>query len=316
MKACECNESLGNTGVPGCQPINKVVKKLILVPTYANDGTINKLDITDNASLTAAAVEALINEVDPSKRWYPTEQLENVVTERGETTYETAPSGRKAFVKQGTRNFKGEFWNMSSEYKEQLDRARCVNFSAWLIDLDGNLRGMVKEGDTEFMYPIKIDNNSFNVDLMFGTDDAIEKLVINFDWAQDENDASLRTINNSDFEADLLEIEGLKDVTITYGALSDTSITFTLKTKYGSVLDPVKVQGLVATDFYDSVGGAGSKLYNNTDSLAVSILSLSESTGVYTVTFATQDSADIIKVIPVKNGYDFTAVHSNTVAIP
>ncbi len=108
----------------------------------------------------------------------------------------------------------------------------------------------------------------------------------------------------------------LKDVTVTYGTITTTSVLFTLSTKYGSLLDKVKVQGLVAADFYDSVGGTASKLYNVTDAGAISVATLSESAGTYTITYTAQTSADVMKLVPVKDGYDFTAVHSDTFVIP
>lgn len=315
MKTCACNESLGNTGTTGCVPIFKVAKKLIFVPTYDNTGALNKLDLSTD--FTAAELTALLNQTDTSKRWYPSALLENVTSERGEASYETAPSGRKAFVKQGTRTFKAEIWEQSAVYKMQLDKIKCNEVSVYIIDVEGNIRGMVAETEDSNLYPIKIDRNSFNVDLMFGTDTTIEKLKMSFDFDQVEDDALLRMVSAADLTADLLEAEGLLDVEIEYGTISQTGVEFTLYTLHGSKRNKVKVQGLVASDFYSAVNGGGtaSKLFNVTDNASVSISALSETAGVYTLTFSSQTVADVIKVLPNKNGYDFTAVYTDTFTV-
>jgi hypothetical protein len=310
MKTCQCNESLGNTGTTGCVPIFKVAKKIIFVPTYANDGTRNKLDLSTD--FTQAELDELVNHVDPSKRWYPTTLLENVTSERGEASYETAPSGRKAFVKQGTRNMTAEIWEQSSVYKRQLDKIRCNEVSIFILDIEGNLRGMISEVEDDNLYPIKIDRNSFNVDLMFSSDTTIEKLKMSFDFDQVEDDSLLSMVSAADISADLLEAEGLLDVEIKYGSITATSVTFDLFTYYGSKRNKVKVQGLVIGDFFSAVGGTASRLYNVTDGSPITITGLTENAGTYTATYTSQTAADEVRVTPVKKGYDFTPVVNNT----
>jgi hypothetical protein len=58
-------------------------------------------------------------------------------------------------------------------------------------------------------------------------------------------------------------------------------------------------------------------LYNVDDSLAVTILTSTESpAGSYTITYAAQGSGEDLRLTPTKNGYDFSAVVTNLISIP
>ena len=76
MAGCNCNAGLGNTGRPGCVPIQSVTSKLIMVPLNANDGTLNGIDL----SAPLPTWNSLVNEADASKRWFPLPAFENVFT--------------------------------------------------------------------------------------------------------------------------------------------------------------------------------------------------------------------------------------------
>jgi hypothetical protein len=57
---CNCDNGLSNTGRPNCVPIQSVTSKLIMVPKYANDGSINSIDLT----ATLPVWSTLINQTD------------------------------------------------------------------------------------------------------------------------------------------------------------------------------------------------------------------------------------------------------------
>lgn len=306
MKTCECNESLGNTGEAGCQPIFKVTKKIILVPTFDSTGARNKITVA--TPLTQIAFDDLINQADATKRWYPLPLLENVTGERAESSFETAPSGRKAFVKQGTRSFSAEIWEESAAYKQQLDSVRCNNTSVFFIDSEGNIRGIIDGTDDSILYPVKIDNNSFDAKLVMGTDTTIEKLMISFDYDQTEDDGSLRLIAAGDIGAELLDGSGLLDISSTITNISTTGFKAKLTTKYGSLANKVVDSGLVIGDF---------ALYNVTDSATVVISTMTESPkGTYAFTYTAQTSGDVLRLTPSKDGRDYTPVVANTILTP
>lgn len=316
MRACSCNESLSNTGQTNCQPLFKVAKKLIFVPTYDGTGALNKLDV--NTLFTPSLLTAKLNHATKASRWYPSPDLENVGGDRAESVFDTAPSGKKSFVKKGVRTMSFEIWDEGTEYLYQLEALRCTDVSVYVVDNEGNIRGTVPSTEDGFLYPIKIDKASFDAKPIFATDTTVEKIMVNFDWEQSESDAQLRMITATDMTADLLNAEGLLDISIEYSTITQTSVIFTLQERFGSRKTRNKLTGLLISDFYDAVGGTASRLYNVTDSLAVTISTFAESTsspGTYTLTFASQTVSDVIRVTPNKNGFDFTDTIADTFVI-
>lgn len=313
MKACECNSSLGNLGVPGCQPLAKVAKKEFFVPTYDASGALNKLDLS--VPFTQAILDGLLNNVDPQSRWYPTPIIENVTSERGESVFDEAPSGNKDFVKQGVRSESYEIRNQAGAYKTELDKARCFEVSKYVVDVDGSLTGMiiptVNATDDGFLYPIKMDNSSFDVNMNLATDTTVAKLVVSYDYKQSEDDANLRTIAGADITADLLGAKGLIDVYATYSAITDSTMTVQLNFSYGSQNALIADSGLLLADF---------TLVELTPTPgAVTISSVTETgvaTGIYDFVFATATSGDVLELTPVKDKRDYKYVIAKTILIP
>lgn len=315
MNTCDCSAVLSNTGTSSCPSIMKVAQKLIIVPTYDSTGARNK--IATGTLITPTIVTALINQTDKSKRWYPTDLIKNTGGERPEPIYDTDAAGGKSFVMEATRNFTAEIWNQGPEYKKQLDAARCTDFSVFIVDKNGSLIGMEPATPDGYLYPIRADKASWSVRWQMATDTTVQKLLISYDWLSTEDDAQVRMIAAGDMTADLLSSRGLLDISAEYSSISTTGVTITLTERFGSAANRNKLTGLLITDFFDAAGGTHSKLYNVTDAAAVSIATFEESApGVYELTFLAQTSADVIRVTPVKSGFDFADVTAATFAIP
>jgi hypothetical protein len=164
---------------------------------------------------------------------------------------------------------------------------------------------MINDG---YLAPIRIDNGSISAKLIkTGSGATTQKIDLAFDWHLDVQDERLRTIEPNEMSTDISLLNGLLDVTSTYSAIGQTSFKATLKTQYGSFLNPVLVEGLVAGDM---------ALYNVTDSASVTITSIAESPdGTYQINFASQTVADVLRLTITKNGYNFAAVTANTITI-
>lgn len=304
--ACKCDVGLGNTGTVNCQPIATVARKLIFVPIYKEDGTKNFIDL-DNDTLDSAYLSGKINSVTPEERWFPLPVMENITQERADSIFETAASGRTAFIREGVKSFFGEVWKESPTFLGKLKESRCVKFGAYVVDKDENFIGYCPDNDGK-LYPIAVDNESFDPKLVEATDALVQKVSVAFNWSDDMRDEYLAMITEDDYTFDAINAKGLLDVSATYSAISTTGFTATLSTAYGSKASPVKVKGLLAGDF---------SLFNVTDSLAVTIISATETAdGVYDITYAAQDSTDVLRLTPSKDGFDFAAVVTNTVTIP
>lgn len=304
--ACKCNVGLGNTGVPNCQPIATVARKLIMVPIYKDDGTKNYFEPGVDA-LDQAWFDAKVNAADSSERWFPLPQMENITQERAESIFETAPSGVTAKIREGAKSFSGEVWKQSPTFLGKLKEAACIAFGVYVVDNDENIIGYEPDADGK-VYPIAVDYNSFDPRLVDATDALVQKILVAFNFSDSMRDEYLAMITEDDYTFDAINAKGLLDVTAAYSNITLTGFTATLSTAYGSVASPVKVKGLVAGDF---------TLFNVNDSLAVTIVSATESAdGVYDITYAAQDAGEVLRLTPSKNGFDFSAVVTNTIQLP
>lgn len=290
MLGCDCNAGLSNTGRPGCVPIWSVTSSLIVVPLYANDGTRNGIDLTTSVPVWSD----LVNEADASKRWFPLPAFENVELPKADSQFEEAPSGRMAFLRQGKRSFTGELWQEDSTptFLGKLEKSRCVDFGVYVVDVNGNLIGS-KEGD--YLYPIPVDNASWNPTFMFATDSTVQKIVLGFDFDRLFNDSTMYMITVDEASQDFTALNGLIDVNLANAAATTTEVTFDAQLDYGTAYNPILFTGAVAGDFVVTVAGvvdAGITLSEGPD-------------GSYTLTFSAPAlSSDEVKVEVDKTGFD------------
>jgi hypothetical protein len=291
MIGCNCNAGLSNTGRPGCVPVFGITSSMILVPLKANDGTLNGIDL--NATLPVWS--DLINEVDASKRWFPLPAFENVELAKADSQFEESNSGRKAFLRQGTRSFSGELWAEDSTptLLGKLYNVRCVDFGIYIVDVNGNLIGSEMDG---YLYPIPVDNASWDPKFMFATDSAVQKIMLAFDIDRLFNEATMYQITATEGSQDFTKLEGLIDVNLLNLTITSTDVTFDAKLDYGTALNKILFKGALLTDF---------ALYNNTTASVVVLSGIQEiADGKYTLTFPAQTAGDSLTLSIDKTGYD------------
>lgn len=288
---CKCESGLSNTGTPNCVTIQSVTSKLILVPLKDSTGAKNFLDLT--TTFTSATFTALANQVDSSKRWFPLPQFENVELAKADSTFEEAPSGRKVFIKQGKRSFAGQLWNETPQLLGKIQDNRCVDFGVYVVDVNGNLVGS-KVGDK--LYPIPVDNESFEAKLMFATDAATQKIMVGFDFYRlfDESTLWLLTPSDTTDLFDFNNLEGLLDVALTKTSASTTNLVVTGTLDYGTAKSKIKVLGLVQADF---------TLKNTATGASIAILTAVATENSYALTFASQTASLPVTLTVAKTGY-------------
>jgi hypothetical protein len=281
---------LSNTGQPNCVTLQSVTSKIIQVPLVANDGTANRIDL--NAVLPTW--NDLINEADSSKRWYPLPAFENVELAKADTQFEEANSGRKAFLRQGVRSFAGELWSNAGtpQFLAKLQMNRCVKFGIYIVDVNGNLIGS-KVGD--YLYPITIDNNSWDPKFMFATDSTVGKIMLSFDFERLFDEGTMWMITADEAGQDFNGLTGLLDVDfVNLSQVANTSVTYNAKLDYGTAVNQLKFTGASITDFV---------LFNNSTSTIETIGALVENTaGNYTLDFAF-DTGDNYTLSILKDGF-------------
>ena len=301
MAGCNCNAGLGNTGRPGCVPIQSVTSKLIMVPLNANDGTLNGIDL----SAPLPTWNDLVNETDASKRWFPLPAFENVELPKAESQFEEANSGRMAFLREGKRSFSGELWGEDSTptLLGKMKAGRCVNFGVYVVDVTGNLIGSKVNG---YLYPIPVDNQSWNPTFMFATDSTVQKIMLTFDFDRLFDDSTMYMITATEANLDFNTLTGLIDVNLAVASqVTTVSVTLEATFDYGTALNPILLQGVTGlTDW---------SIYDVTNQVAFgNPTGVSESpAGTYTL-LKTFVSGDDYTVSVVKDGFTgsktFTAV--------
>lgn len=292
---CNCDAGLSNTGRPNCVPIQSVTSTLIMVPLKTNAGTLNGLDLTASVPVW----NDLINEDNASARWFPLPQFENVELPKADSQFEEANSGRMAFLRQGKRSFSGELWaeDSSPQLLGKLQNNRCVDFGVYIVDVNGNLIGS-KDGD--YLYPIPVDNPSFNPTYVFATDSTISKIMVAFDFDRLWDESTMWMVTPEEAGVNFNDLSGLVDVTFADVVLTGTpttDVTFNAEFNYGTAYNPLLLKGLVASDF---------ACYDNTNSIAFAISSVTENLpleGNYTLV-ASFVSADSYTISIDKDGFD------------
>jgi hypothetical protein len=241
---CNCDSGLSNTGRPNCVPIQSVTSKLILVPLKANDGTLNSIDL----SLPVPNWLDLVNEADASKRWFPLPAFENVELPKADTTFEEANSGRMVFIRQGKRSFAGELWSEDSSptLLGKLQNNRCVDFGVFIVDVNGNLVGSKVNG---FLFPIPVDNPSFDPKYMFATDTTTSKIMVAFDFDRLFDESTMYMVTPTEAGINFNELEGLVDVNLINSVETLSLITFDAVLDYGTAFNPIKFIGATTADF-------------------------------------------------------------------
>ena len=303
MASCDCGTGLKNTGISGCAKPMGVYQKAFFVETYDSTGAKNKYDTS--VPLDQSVLDALLNNADTSKRWYPTSTLETVGGERADNVIETAPSGRIYYIKDGIRTQSFEMVGFPAKYIEAYESNRCVTLSVFYVDSDGNLIGGAESGT--ILYPKNIDAKSIQIKDVKMTDTTMAKIVMSFNYAISEKESYESYIESASITADLLNASGLVDVTVEAVTNGQTSMTFKLVTNYGAVGNKIKDKGLLAANFVSTVGAVASKLRNVTTSADVAITGLTESAGTYTLTYTSQTIGNVLTITPLANGRSYTA---------
>lgn len=289
---CNCNVGLSNTGRPGCVPLQSVTSKLVMVALTANDGTLNGIDL----SAPLPTWSDLINEADSSKRWFPLPEFENVELPKADSQFEEANSGRMAFLRQGKRSFAGELWGDDSTptLLGKLTAGRCVQFGVYIVDVNGNLIGSKSNG---FLYPIPVDEQSWDPKFMFATDSTVQKIMLGFDFYRLFDESTMYMITVTEAGINFNDLSGLIDVNLTeVSQVTTVSITVNASFDYGTALNPILFQGATNT--------ADWSIYNVTTSTLVGVPSgvTEVFPGVYLVDYAFTSGSDYTLSV-VKDGF-------------
>ncbi len=298
MSVCNCPVTIGNTGKPGCVPLLDITKYAFLMNTYAQDGTRNGITIGD--VVNQAYITARINEIDPSKRWYPTLKLFGVTDERADPITETIDN-IDYITEESPRLFMGMSPKATYVYLAKLKSGECTQLSIYNGDDNNRLSGTVglNELSVPTFYPHIIEDGTFYCRLTKPQVGVVQKVSMQFVYSTLEKDENIDLYTTTANFASTAASGGLLDVRASFTNQATTGFTATLTTDYGTANNTVYVKGLLLSDFV---------LYNNTTLSAVVITSVDEVyDGVYDFVIPAQTALDVLELTDVKNGIELIA---------
>ena len=302
FEPCACGTGGKNTGQPSCVPIIDRTAKLILVKTFANDGTRNSVKKSDfvNGVLPDAFIQSQINEADTSKRWYVTPKINAVADTRAEPiTFDV--DGIPKIIDQGVRTFVGSFYDKlgSPTFAGVLNSFNCQDISYFEISVNGDIVGMDNGAE---MLPIAIETGTFYAGVVRGTKAELNSVSLTFAVNELEKDENLIQIGAAQTESNMLNTRGLVDVVgeaLTTPSITATNVRLDLGFIYGAYNNAVPFEGLGPIDLF---------VFNTTQSATISVASVTPVVGMegqYDVFMASGAvSADTITVSLSKIGFE------------
>jgi hypothetical protein len=235
---------------------------------------------------------------------------------KADSQFEEANSGRMAFLRQGKRSFSGELWSEDSTptFLGKLTKSRCVDFGIYIVDVNGNLIGSEVDG---YLYPIPVDNPSWDPRFMFATDSTVQKIMLGFDFDRLFDESTMYMITPDEAGQNFNELEGLIDVLFTNTSAAGTfdSVTFDAKLHYGTALNKILYTGATnVADWELYINGvltplSGSPVESPDGTYINGVLTplsgspVESPDGTYTLSFAAQSSGDVALVKVARTGY-------------
>ena len=316
---CRCDASISNSG-NACTPLQEVAAIIVAVPTYDSTGAKNSIPVS--ATLNQAYFDALVNQTDDSKRWRPLPSMKNIADLRADATFFEFDDNTSEFVHEGARKFTGLIPSLSGkgavspEMKAIIESIRCTDTSVYIISVGNQLIGQLS-ADGLSLEPIQIDEQSIYANFMKATNAQGQHIAVQFNFAASAKDENLAMFDCSELgDANLLGLKGLLDICGETVSTSTTTIEIKLKSNFGTPKNPIGAPGLVITDFISSFDSVPSRVYNETDSLNVTLISVVETSySTYLLTFAAQTANDVIVVKPTKTGFDFDCVEDSPIEL-
>ena len=303
--SCKCDQGSPNTGFPSCLGSDSPLIGFLVVNRINSSGGL--FNIPNATTKDAAWLTGLINAADDKDRVYPLFKMENVVQDAPEPVTEEAASGTIEFIKEGVRTVSGEFFRQSRQFKGQVDQWRCQDKAVYPVYLNGDVYGKCID-DSGDLYPITIENGSWVATFVEATDTTVSKVSLSFQYNQIEDVKDFYKFTKDEYTADITGSKGLMDVNGTVSGITDTQFTIELETIFGTKENKEKLTGLVPGDF---------SLFNLDDALAVTILTAAESpSGTYTITYASQDSAETLQLTVTTAGFDTSTIPDIPILIP
>lgn len=301
MSCCTSTQVFGNTGVSASELIIKDLQMVVFMPKYDSNRVLNKIDVSNPATLGATLRTLTSATTSADKRLYPFPLAENVTQEKSERQMQAAPSLREYKLQDGVRSIAFDLLDTNSSFRllGELQKFGCKDWVYFYVDNCGNFwAGSLVDDE---LYGIPVMKNTFdpqNVRPVQGT--SVNAIRVMYKEAFGFNDSGMMAITAETLGYSATELEGIVTVNATVGAITTTSVIVDLWTVSNDATAPqTPFTGLLAVDFslneLDPTPGV--------IAVATAVESL-VTPGRYTLTFASQTSADILEGTATRGGFE------------
>lgn len=283
---CSCGTGgIGNLGLPSCTDLLQVVSRLIIVPTYDDNGNRNSILATDfvGGLLPAGYVNSKLIDIDASKRWYVTDKLfDEVEITNTDRTTQTTSSGAMYELLQGVLSYTAKLYKRPPAYKGQLNTAKCGENSVYFVDTTGRLMGEVSSDGTE-LWPAELQEGSWIAEWFPKSDTSESYVSLDFQLDRIVSSENFLTVPSGNITENLRKAESLIDIALVEGTGTQSVTELFVDANYslyGTFGNKGALEGKTAlTDW--NIGGA--------NPTAV----VEASPGVYTLTVANTSPATV-----------------------
>lgn len=302
---CICG--VPNTGLNPCPVSSAPTKALYLVKLVDDDGVRNSITIAD--TLDQTALDALINEADPSQRWYPITGGDLFAKTYTDPTSTTGQFGAIYYALKTP----GKSLLFTVPYASEMLAASwelgfgCGSWGVYAVDALGQVSGYISEDGTE-LYPARISTGSFRAtykeaDFDTNLPNRVE-ITFTFDTISNKG-ANARILTG--ITADILGAQGLQTVDFVYSSVTATGFTLTA-TRKSEIATAEPQLGLVQANF---------GIKNRTTDVTVAISAFADAGGgVYNFTYASQTTGVKLYTTLTRTGLDGGNLSAQTVTIP
>jgi hypothetical protein len=313
ISGCTCLGHPGNSGKPAVKAFGVTVG-LYRVPLRAKDGTRNGLDLT-SLTLGQDLLNA-INHDDPTKRWYPYQELKEITYEEADPLTQTLANGENFITQKGIKKVSYASFGVTEQYFNKTS-TMCVEEGLVLIDNCGNIKGQLEGTD---FYPRPVNNLSYFAKFMNATDTVKSHIMYTVDYSILTNDGDQWMIGFANFN-DVVGLNparllGMIDVRFSIVSVdSSTQVTVDGMFDFGDAVAPKAWVGALPADFF----------LTNKTTPAVIIPTVADPDpivdGRYQLTFTLQPATNLIDVDALRaatgnglNGFEGIATEFEAIA--
>lgn len=273
QEICSCgNPTFGHVGRPNCVITQKTLAFPIFVPRLRGNGTRNFLP-TNAAGLALynseygtshttiqQVIDALVSLSDTLDRWYPGLKVENATFPRTDTTFETAPSGRKIKIDGigGIRSWLMELWGSDAAHGVLRAHKKfgCYDLDVYYVDVAGNLWGIMDDSNSGKIRGYEMDTESFDAFLQYATDTTSQKINLSWDLDSLECEENSWAITSEEYGKSFTTIRPLIQGESSADDTSTTVIEHKVWASFGTAGNKTDILGLLTGAFIvkDSTG--------------------------------------------------------------